>query len=67
MEVARSGLWAPAGVQNARRRMPSMQGLTLHGATYFLSIRPADLECFKNVSTIYHRLFGLFSGNINGL
>ena len=58
-------------IRNARRGIQdprlSLHMLTLYGATYFLSIQPADLECFKSVSTIYRSLFGWFSGNINGL
>ena len=39
-------------------RNPRLSLITLYGATYFLSIQPADLECFRGVSTIYHSLFG---------
>ena len=49
-------------IRNARRGIQdprlSLHMLTLYGATYFLSIQPADLECFRGVSTIYHSLFG---------
>ena len=49
-------------IRNARRGIQdprlSLHMLTLYGATYFLSIQPADLECFKSVSTIYRSLFG---------
>ena len=47
-------------IRNARRGIqnPRLSLITLYWATYFLSIRPANLECFKNVSTIYHSLFG---------
>ena len=51
---------AEPAIRNARRGIqnPRLSLLTLYGATYFLSIQPADLECFKSVSTIYHSLFG---------
>ena len=89
MEGARSGLWAPSGIQSLQSGMhdvesriqtvlvismkkgkrlkipssedyrnPRLSLITLYGATYFLSIQPADLECFRGVSTIYHSLFG---------
>ena len=47
-------------IRNARRGIqnPRLSLITLYGATYFLSIQPADLECFRDVSTIYHSLFG---------